>query len=204
MGTDQIYLHFRKAFSQRLTVVSAVSYQALDFTSLWDKNILHRFFCERGLMWGCRTNELSQRKTLAVCHHHELCAFAALRLPDCEAPFFAGAKVASTNDSLQSSCFFSSSWDMKQRQALSQVPSCSQRLSLRQQVDGLGYESGKAFHGAPVHSTQRMPSKHGRFGINLRPPFFDCWGSGRWGAIFSQCASLNNLGFRAIGVHLRP
>jgi hypothetical protein len=43
----------------------------------------------------------SQRKTLAVCQYHKLCAFALARLADVETPFFAGMKVASMKHSLQ-------------------------------------------------------------------------------------------------------
>ena len=83
-------------------------------------------------------------------------------------------------------------------------PSSSQRLSRLQQVDGLGYSRGSAFQGAPVQNIQRIPSKQQRFGINLRPPLFDCSGSGRRGAIFSQCFSLSIVFLRAIGITSGP
>jgi hypothetical protein len=43
----------------------------------------------------------SQRKTLAICQYHKLCAFALARLTDVETPLFAGMKVASMKHSLQ-------------------------------------------------------------------------------------------------------
>jgi hypothetical protein len=52
---------------------------------------------------------VSQRNTFAVDHHHPLCALAPLGPADAFAPFFAGAKLPSTNASDQYSCPFSSS-----------------------------------------------------------------------------------------------
>jgi hypothetical protein len=47
---------------------------------------------------------VSQRKAAAVDHHHPLRPLAPLGFPDSTAPFFAGAKLPSRNDSLQFSC----------------------------------------------------------------------------------------------------
>jgi len=60
-----------------------------------------RLRCELRLTRASAMEGNSQRKTLAVCQYHELCAFALPGLSDMETPFFAGAKVASMKHSLQ-------------------------------------------------------------------------------------------------------
>jgi hypothetical protein len=59
-----------------------------------------RRFREPRFVRGCRTKVLSQRKTLAVNHHHPLRALAPLGFSDSSAPFLAGAKLPSRKDSL--------------------------------------------------------------------------------------------------------
>src|SRR6202521_883548 len=54
---------------------------------------------------GCRTKVVSQRNTAAVDHHHPLRPLAPLGFSDSAAPFFAGAKLASKNDSLHFNCW---------------------------------------------------------------------------------------------------
>jgi hypothetical protein len=48
---------------------------------------------------------VSQRNTLAVDHHHPLRPLTPLGFSNRTAPFFAGAKLPSMNDSLHSSCW---------------------------------------------------------------------------------------------------
>src|SRR5258705_8762848 len=64
-----------------------------------------RRFREPRFVRGCRTKVLSQRKTLAVDHHHPLRALAPLGFSNSSAPFLAGAKLPSRKDSLHCSCF---------------------------------------------------------------------------------------------------
>jgi hypothetical protein len=65
-------------------------------------------------------------------------------------------------------------------------------------VLGDGYRSGKSFHRAPLRSTHKMPSKHGRFSIGFGPPLGEAFGSGTSGAISAHCASVINSTFLAI------
>src|SRR5205085_7077897 len=138
---------------------------------------------------GGRLQFASQRNTLAVDHHHPLCALALLGFSDAGAPFFAGAKLPSRNDSLQSRRPFWSSSERNWRQILSQVPSSSQRRKRRQQVLGLGYLSGKSFQRAPVLRIQRMPSRTSRSSAQGRP-WLERLGSS--GPIFAHCLSERN------------
>jgi hypothetical protein len=117
-----------------------------------------------------RVQVVPQRNSFAVDHHHPLRALAAFGLADAEPPFFAGAKLPSIKASCQSSAPFSSSMDKNLRQTSSQTPCSSQSLSRRQQVEALGYRSGRSCHRAPVRSTQRIPSSTSRFSIGGRPP----------------------------------
>jgi hypothetical protein len=74
----------------------------------------------------------------------------------------------------------------------SQTPWSSQSRSRRQQVLGEGYDAGKSFHRAPLRNTHRMPSKHRRLSIRLRPPFGDRCTGGNSGSIFAHWASVNS------------
>ena len=87
---------------------------------------------------GRRVQVVSQRKTLAVCHHHPLRTLSAFGFAHATPPFFAGAKLPSAKVSLQSSWPCSSSWPSKARHAFSQTPSISQARSRRQHVLGEG------------------------------------------------------------------
>jgi len=148
---------------------------------------------------GCRVKVVSQRNTRAVDHHHPLRPLAPLGFSDSTAPFLAGAKLPSRNDSLHFNCWRSFSSLRNARQMSSQTPCSSQSRSRRQQVEGCGYFSGKSCQRAPLRRIQRIPSRTRRFSIHGRPPL-RCWGGlGSKGAIFCHCASVSNGPDRAIG-----
>jgi hypothetical protein len=136
-------------------------------------------FCEFDFCGRCRGKGASNRNTLAVDHHHPLRSFAPFGRPNSGPPFFAGAKLPSIKASCQSSAPFSSSMERNFLQTSSQTPCSSHSLSRRQQVDALGYRSGRSFQRAPVRSTQRIPSKTSRLLIAGLPPlgFRFCFGS---------------------------
>jgi hypothetical protein len=142
---------------------------------------------------------LSQRNTLAVDHHHPLGALTPLGFSDFRAPFFAGAKLPSRNDSLQSSCprWFSSA--KKARQMVSQTPRASQSRSLRQHVAGEGNSLGKSCQRAPLRRIHKMPSSTLRSSDGGRPPRGRFGRFGSKGRIFSHWASVSRRPYRAIG-----
>ncbi len=148
----------------------------------------------------CRGNGASQRNTLAVDHHHPLRALAPLGFADSEAPFFAGAKLASMKASCQSKAPLASNWDRKVRQIFSQSSRSSQRRKRRQQVEGLGYCWGRSCHRAPVRSIHRMPSKTSRLGAGGRPPLEPGFSVGSNGSILAHCSSVRNFRIAAIGL----
>ncbi len=138
-----------------------------------------------------RVQVCSQRSTRAIDQKHPLRTLSPLGLPDASAPFFAGAKLPSPKHSSQRTLSASLSSARNARHSASSVPSSSHWRSRRQQVVELPYWGGSAFHGAPVHSTHRMPSKHWRGSAGGRPPRGLRLRRGSCGAIRAHCASLN-------------
>jgi hypothetical protein len=199
----------RQPLAQRVAVISTISNHTLWFLTGPTSAIAprhsdrgERFFREPDLVRGGRVKLLSQRKTLAVDHHHPLRALAPLGFSDFRAPFFAGAKLPSKNDSLQSSCprWFSSAKNA--RQMVSQTPCSSQSRSRRQHVAGDGNSSGKSCQRAPLRRIHKMPSSTLRSSDGGRPP---CGRLGRFGSkgqIFSHWASVSSRPYRAIGPSL--
>jgi hypothetical protein len=195
--TNQLNTPLSQTLAKRVAVIALVGNQPLWILSrsapafARHRDIVQCFFEERDFVRGRRVQVVSQRNTFAVDHHHPLRSLAAFGLSDAFAPFFAGAKLPSANASDQSNCPFSSSSDRKARHASSQMPFSSQSLSLRQHVEGLEYRFGKSAHGAPVRSTQRMPSNTLRFSAQGLPPRLDFLGFGSNDSIFCHCASVN-------------
>jgi hypothetical protein len=184
--------------AEPLAVVTAVANQALGVlarppaTDARHANRLQRRLDERDFRRGRRGDMYSQRNTLAVDHHHPLRTLAALGCSDVGAPFFAEANEPSTNACSHRIRPRASSWPRKARHMRSHVPSSSHCRNRRQQVDPLGYPSGKSRHRAPVFNTQRMPSTTSRLLTRGRPPCGDRRGRGRCGSILAHCASVSD------------
>jgi len=206
MRGDQFDTPRRQLLAQRVAIVAAVGDQPARLlpgtaspmpTSY--PNRFERRLDEFDLRRGGRVKEVSQRKTRAVDHHHPLRPLAPLGFADSGAPFFAGAKLPSRNDSLHFNCCFSFNSARNARQIASQTPCSSQSRNRRQQVAGDGNSSGKSCHRAPLRRIHKMPSSTLRSGDGGRPPRGR---GGRWGSkgrIFSHWASVSNRPYRAIG-----
>ncbi len=206
MGHDQFNAPLPQAFPQRIAVIGFVGdhphrllpRSARVMTPPYPDR-RERRFRECDFPRGCRVKGVSQRKTAAVDHHHPLRPLAPLGFSDSAAPFFAGAKLPSRNDSLHFNCWrwFNSLRNV--RQMFNQTPRSSQSRSRRQQVEGCGNFSGRSCQRAPLRRIHRIPSSTRRLGIQGRPPL-RCWGGlGSKGAIFCHCASVSNAPDRAIG-----
>ena len=186
-----------QSLAKSVTVVSLVGNQTFWIFSgsppafSRHSNIVQRLFEQLDFRRGRTVQVVSQRNTFAVDHHHPLRALAPLGWADTLAPFFAGAKLPSANASDQSIWPFASSWARNARQASSQTSCSSHNLSRRQQVEGLGYCPGKSAQGAPVRSTQSIPSRTFRLSAHGLPPRLDFVGVGSNGSIFSHCACVN-------------
>jgi len=127
-----------------------------------------RRFREPDLRRGCRVKVVSQRKTRAVDHHHPLRPLAPLGFPDSTAPFLAGAKLPSRNDSLHFRCWRWFKSLSNARQMFSQMPCSSQSRSRRQHVEGCGYFPGRSCPRAPLRRIHKMPSSALRSGARGR------------------------------------
>jgi hypothetical protein len=206
MRCDQFDRSCRQAPAQRIAIIGAVGNHALRFLagpsatmSSAHADRREGFFREPDFVGRSRVKLLSQRNTLAVDHHHPLRALASLGFSDFRAPFFAGAKLPSRNDSLQSSCprWFSSAKNA--RQMVSQTPRSSQSRSLRQHVAGEGNSLGKSCQRAPLRRIHKMPSNTLRSSDGGRPPRGRFGRFGSKGRIFSHWASVSKRPYRAIG-----
>ena len=197
VGTNQLDSLFGQPFSQRVAVIAPVGNQPAGIlfgpspARTRHGDPAYRFFEQVAFVRGRRIQVVSQRNTLAVDHHHPLRALAAFGLSDAVAPFFAGAKLPSTNASDQSNWPFSSNSAKKVRQTWSQMSCSSQTRSRLQQVEGLGYCLGKSAHGAPVRRIQRIPSKTLRLSAQGLPPRLDFLSLGSNGSILRHCSSVS-------------
>ena len=191
---DQQNAAFAQTPAQRIAVVTAIGNDpqravAWSAALLGHGNPLQRAFGQSYFRRAGRGQLASQRNTRAVDHHHPLGALAALGFADAEAPFFAGAKLASRKLSSQSNVPRASSSDKNTRHTLSQTPCFSHRPKRRQQVAALGYSLGRSRQRAPVLSTHKIPSSTRRLSAHGRPRLLS---RGSNGAIFSHCASVKN------------
>jgi len=198
VGNDEVDASLLEPFAQRIGVVGAIGDHAFRLVSrpafgtrdldCGERGLRKRNFCRRGTF---KPN--SQRKTATVDQYHPLRALATLGFTDCGAPFFAGAKLPSRNDSSHCNKPLPSSAPSSARHASSHTSCSSHCFNRRQQVAGDGYLSGRNRHAAPVCNTHKMPSRHSRFDAHGRPRLsLRRFGSGNRGSISSHCFSLNN------------
>ena len=206
MRHDQLDAPRRQLLPQGVAILAAVGDEPTWFlpgtagpmsTSYTDRG--ERRLDQFDLRRGSRVKVVSQRKTLAVDHHHPLRPLAPLGFADSRAPFFAGAKLPSRNDSLHFNCCRSFNSPRKARQIFSQTPCSSQSRKRRQQVEGEGNSSGKSCQRAPLRSIHKIPSSTLRSSAGGRPPRGRGGRLGSKGRIFSHWASLSNRPYRAIG-----
>jgi hypothetical protein len=164
-----------------------------------DADFLERGFRKRSFSRRGTFQPNSQRKTLTVDPYHPLRSLAPLGFTDCSAPFLAGAKLPSRNASSHRSSPSPSKAPSNIRQASRQTSCSSHCFKRRQQVAGEGYSSGRNRQGAPVHNTQRMPSRHSRFDAQGRPRLSRRrLGSGNSGSRSDHCASVNHSNRRLL------
>jgi len=195
---DQFDASLLQSFAQWIRVVNPVGdhpFRFLPRTAFdsGDADFLERGFRKRNFSRRGTFKPNSQRKTLTVDQYHPLRSLAALGFADCSAPFLAGAKLPSRKASSHCSKPSPSKAPSNVRQASSQTSCSSHRFKRRQQVAGEGYLSGRNRRAAPVHNTQRMPSRQSRFEAQGRPRLSRRrLGAGNSGSIRDHCASVNS------------
>jgi len=198
MGTDQFNAAFGEAFPQWIRVGRTVINQPHRLVFGASFSLPRHLDLRQHRLNKCHFPRRSrvevgrQRNSLAACHHHPLCTLSAFGLSDAAPPFLAGAKLPSAKHSSQSNRCFSSNSARSVRQSLSHKPWSSHSKSRRRQVEYDGYSSGKSFHRAPERNTHKIPSKHGRLGTGVGPPFDDFLGSGSKAASLAHCSSLSS------------
>lgn len=201
---DQFDATLLQPFTQWIRVVGTVSDYPFRFlpratfgsgdADFFECGFRKRSFSRRGTF---KPN--SQRKTLTVDQYHPLRSLATLGFTDSGAPFLAGAKLPSKKASSHRSNPSPSKAPSKVRQASSQTSCSSHCFKRRQHVTGEGYLSGRNRQAAPVHSTQRMPSRQSLFDAQGRPRLSRRrLGSGNSGSINNHCASVNSSNRRLL------
>jgi hypothetical protein len=201
---DQFYASLFQTLAQWVRVIGTVSDHPFRFlpraafgsgdADLFERGFRKRSFSRRGTF---KPN--SQRKTLTVDQYHPLRSLATLGFTDGSAPFLAGAKLPSRKASSHRSSPSPSNAPSNVRQASSQTSCSSHCFNRRQHVAGEGYLSGRNRQAAPVHSTQRMPSRQSRFDAHGRPRLSRRrFGSGSRGSIKDHCASDNSSNRRLL------
>jgi len=206
MRSDQLDAPPGQSLAQGVAVVTAIGNHALGLLPRTARTVpspypdrLERPLRQTDFRRGCRVKVVSQRNTRAVDHHHPLRAFPPAGFAHSGAPFLAGAKLPSINDSLHFNCCRSFNSLRKARQIASQTPCSSQSRSRRQQVEGCGNSSGRSCQRAPLRKIHKMPSSTLRSGLGGRPPRGRGGRLGSKGRIFSHWASVSNRPYRAIG-----
>jgi hypothetical protein len=187
---NQLKATIRQGLPERIGIVGLVGDYPLRPGLCLDR--VEGAFRERDLGGRCRGKLASQRKTLAVDHHHPFRALAPFGSSHGIAPPLAGAKLPSKKASCQSNVPAASSWARKARHTSNQTPLSSHWRNRRQQVEALGYSSGRSAQGAPVRKIHSTPSSTSRWFRHGRPPRIVVGNSGNKGPILSHIASVRN------------
>ena len=168
VGRDQLDAVLAlELFIERVRVVRFVSDEpGREFVKeTSSKNLFHK------LALGRRSalHRYGERKTVTSGDSDDLGALAAAGGADGEAPFFALAKVASTNASSRFSLPRSCRCRASSFSASSSFPLRIHCWNLRWQVWNGGYFSGNSRHCAPVPNTQKTPFRTERVSCHGRP-----------------------------------
>ena len=185
----------REIAPERSAVVAPVSGQPPWSGASAAPTASHAHSGERGLGQAdltllCTLDEQADRQPLTVGDEQELGALPFARLAYAKASLLAGTKLPLRNASAQRSLLSASCEARNVCQRRSQVPSASQRWSLRHAVDGWKpYSAGRSQERhaprQPERMTKRMASSTTRSSARGRPILF---GGGGWGRMASHCA----------------
>jgi hypothetical protein len=180
-----------KFLVQRVAIICPVAYESLRL--LVGKNFSESFCDKSDFMRRSRRRVYGDRKTIAVCHRHELRTFAPLGLSHSESPFLATTNVPSMKHSDRSRsprCLRSSARASSTRL---RVPSRTHCWNLRWQVWYGGNLSGKSCHLAPLRRIQRTPLNTSRVSFHGLPrPSSRRGRGGIRGPIIAHCSSVNS------------
>jgi hypothetical protein len=140
---------------ERVRIISLITNQSL--RPFMGKNLSESCLDKGDFMRASRRRVDGERKTIAVCHRHELRTFAPLGLSHSKSPFLATTNVPSIKHSDKSksprslrSCASASSTRRS-------MPSLTHCWNLRWQVWYGGKRLGKSCHRAPLLNIQSTP-----------------------------------------------
>jgi hypothetical protein len=133
-----------------------------------------------------------ERKTIAVCHCHELRTLAPLGLSDSCAPFLATTKVPSIKHSDKSRPPRTRRSSARVSSTRLSRPSLTHCWNLRWQVWYGANLSGRSHHLAPERSIQRTPSRTSRSARRGLPRVATVGGLSNSGSIKAHCSSVSS------------
>jgi hypothetical protein len=197
-GRNQLYPSLPQPVAQWVAVIGLVCNHSLGLLLRSapppprNPDLFQGSFKQGHLRRAGRSHLGGHRKPLSICNHHPLRTLAPLGFPDSIAPFFAGAKLPSAKVSSHSNRPLASNSPRNSCMISSHNPSSAHHRILRQQVEGLGYLSGRSRQRAPVLRTQRIPSRQRRLSAQGRPPFFPLGNCGNKGSSFSHIRSVKS------------
>jgi len=158
MRSNHFNTFFRQLRVQRVRIISLIANQSLG--QLIGKNLSESFADKSDFMRRSRVRVDGDRYTRAVCHCHDLRAFAPLGRSNLEAPFLAETNVPSIKHSDKSSSPRVRKSSAIVSSTLFNVPSLTHIWKRRWQVWYGGNLSGKSCQRAPVRNIQRIPPRH--------------------------------------------
>ncbi len=172
-----------------VTVVGAIPDQS--GRGRGDKPAADSVWCKGDFMWRSRCNVYGDRKTMAVCHRHELRTFAPLGLSHTEPPFFATTKVPSIKHSDRSSEPRLRKSSANTSSSALNAPHFTHSWKRRWQVWYGGNRPGRSAHGAPVRRIQNTPLSTTRSSSRGRPRPSLRRGFASSGSIKLHCSSVS-------------
>jgi len=191
MRCDQVDALGSELGIQPITVVGAIADQSGRLSS--NVALGESVFDKGDFMRASRRRVNGDWKTSAVCHRHELRAFAALGLAHGAAPFFAATKAASMKHSDKLSLPRLRRSSAKASSTALSTPLLHHSWKRRWQVWYGGNRSGKSRHGAPVRRIHNTAFITARVSVGGRPrPSSRTASSGNSGPITAHCSSVNS------------
>jgi hypothetical protein len=187
---DHLDVERFKLYIQWVRVVRLIADQSLRL--LIDKALNESFSHKGDFMRRSRRRVDGDRKTIAVCHCHELRTLAPLGFSDFSAPFLATTNVPSIKHSAKSKSPLWRRSSAKVSKTRSSRPSLTHCWNRRWQVWYGGNLSGKSHQRAPerrIHSTPLSTSRAGRRGL---PRVCTAGGLSNNGSIKDHCWSVNS------------
>jgi hypothetical protein len=187
---NQFNVEFFQLFIERIRIIRFIA----DYLSrsLFDKTLAEGSLNQFDLVRRSRFRVDGERKTKAVCHCHELRAFAPLGFSNFEPPFLADTKVPSIKVSDKSSFPRSSKSWAKVSSTLFNLSSLTHSWNRRWQVWYGGNRSGKSAHRAPERKIQSTPFITWRSARRGLPRVATTGGLSNKGSINNHCSSVNS------------